>query len=189
MVYMIIYDTATTLNGFLADENDSLDWLFAVEGGAEPSPDQYPANATVIVEGSHTYEWVLRQEKLIEEPGKWQAMFGDKPTFVFSSRELPIPEGADVRLVSGAVVDHLADIRAAAGEGDIWVMGGGELVGQFYDAGVLDRIALSVAPASLPGGAPLLPRRIGPDRLRLVSAFAQGQFARLLYDVISPEGD
>ncbi len=180
----IIYDAATTLNGWIADENHSLDWLFAVEGGAAPTPEQYPADAAVLVEGSHTYEWVLRNENLIAEPAKWQRLFGDKPTFVFTSRELPVPDGADVRLICGEVTDALPALPAAAGDSDIWVIGGGELAGQFFDAGALDRIALSVAPAALTGGAPLLPRRIGADRLRLVSAYPQGQFARIIYDVL-----
>jgi dihydrofolate reductase len=98
-----------------------------------------------------------------------------------------VPEGADVRFVSGDVAQALPGIRAAADGGDIWVVGGGDLAGQFYDAGALDRIELSVAPAALTAGAPLFPRRVGPERLRLVSAGAVGQFARLVYDVL-PEG-
>ena len=183
----IIYDTATSVNGWIADERHSLDWLFAVEGGGEPSPDQYPSDAAVMVEGSHTYEWVLREERLLERPERWGELFGTKPTYVFTSRELPVPAGADVRLVSGPVADALPAIRAAAGDGDIWVVGGGELAGRFLDAGALDRIALSVAPVALTGGAPLLPRRVEASRLHLVSAHAQGQFARLIYDVITGE--
>jgi dihydrofolate reductase len=135
------------------------------------------------VEGSTTYEWVLEHERLMDEPAKWHQYFGDKPTFVFTTRDLPIPAGADVRLVSGSVDAVLPAIRDAAGGGDIWVVGGGDLAGQFLDAGALDEIALSVAPVALTGGAPLLPRRVESDRLRLVSASAIGQFARLIYAV------
>ncbi|MFM9377378.1 dihydrofolate reductase family protein [Gordonia sp. VNK21] len=179
----IVYDTATTLNGWIADEQDSLDWLFAVPGGDEPPEGTYPESATVLVMGSHTYEWVLRHEDLLTRPERWQEWYAGKHTFVFSSRALPIPDGADITLVSGPVADALPRLRAAAGGADIWVMGGGDLAGQFLDAGALDRIAVSVAPAALPGGAPLLPRRVGPDRLRLVSAEAVGPFARLVYEV------
>lgn len=180
----IIFDSATTFNGWIADEHHSLDWLFAVEGGEEPADGLYPAHAAVLVEGSSTYEWVLRFENLLERPERWRELFGDKPTFVFTSRRLPVPEGADVRFVSGDVAQALPDIRAAADGEDIWVVGGGDLAGQFFDAGALDRIEISVAPAALTGGAPLFPRRVGPDRLRLVSARAVGQFARLIYDVL-----
>lgn len=180
-----VYDTATTLNGWIADESHSLSWLFAVDGGAEPDPDLLPANIGVLVEGSSTYEWLLNESDLLAHPDRWQEFHGEKPTFVFTTRELPVPRGADVRFVRGPVADVLPEIRAAAGERDVWVVGGGELAGQFLDAGALDRIAVSVAPVLLSGGAPLLPRRLESDRLRLVSAHAAGQFARLVYAVTS----
>jgi dihydrofolate reductase len=72
---------------------------------------------------------------------------------VHTSRDIPIPQGADVRLVSGSVADAFQAIEAAAADGDIWVVGGGELAGQFPDAGLLDVIAVSVAPVALTGGA------------------------------------
>lgn len=178
-----LFDTATTINGFLADEQNSLAWLFAVEGGEHPDEGLFPTAATVLVEGSTTYEWLLAESDLIAHPEKWQEFHGDRPTFVFTTRQLPTPEGADVRFVSGAVSDALPAIREAAGDGDVWVVGGGDLAGQFLEAGALDEIALSVAPVALPGGAPLLPRRLESDRLRLVSAEKVGQFARLVYVV------
>jgi dihydrofolate reductase len=179
----IIFDGAATINGFLADEHDSLDWLFAVDG-PEPDPALLPTGVTVHVEGATTYLWVLRYEGLMENPAKWQELFGDRPTFVFTHRDLPIPDGADVRLVRGPVAEHLEAIRAAAADGNIWLVGGGELVGQFLDAGALDVLAVTVAPATLAGGAPLLPRNLGPDRLRLREAGRSGPFARLVYDVL-----
>ena len=180
----IVFDTATTLNGFLADEHDSLAWLFAVEGGDDPGEDLLPQGHGVLVEGSTTYEWVLNESDLIAHPERWQEFYGDRPTFVFTSRDLPIPAGADVRLIDGPVADALPAIRAAAGDADIWVVGGGDLAGQFLDAGALDVIALSLAPTTLPAGAPLLPRLVGSDRLRLESARKVGPFARLVYEVL-----
>ncbi len=179
----IIFDTATTLNGFLADHDNSLDWLFAVENGTEPPAELVPADATVLVEGATTYQWILDHEGILEQPEKWQHFHGGRPTFVFTTRQLPVPERADVRFVRGAVCEALPAIRDAAAGGDIWVVGGGDLAGQFLDAGVLDEIRLSIAPVALTGGAPLLPRNVGADRLRLISAAAHGQFGRLIYAV------
>ncbi|MCW4385461.1 dihydrofolate reductase family protein [Salinibacterium sp. SYSU T00001] len=179
----VLFDTATTINGFIADENNSLAWLFAVEGGDHPDEGLFPSSATVMVEGSTTYEWLLAESQLIEHPEKWAEFYGDKPVFVMTTRQLPVPEGADVRFRSGAVTDVLPELREAAGGGDIWVVGGGDLAGQFLDAGALDEIAISVAPVALTGGAPLFPRRVESDRLRLESAEKFGQFARLVYSV------
>lgn len=179
----IIFDTATTINGWIADEQNSLAWLFAVENGDAPDEGLFPADAAVLVEGSTTYEWILAEEDILAHPERWQNFHGDKTTFVFTTRDLPVPEGADVRFVSGSVADALPAIREAAGARDIWVVGGGDLAGQLLDIGALDEIAISVAPVALTGGAPLLPRRIESDRLHLVSAKAVGQFARLVYEV------
>lgn len=179
----IVYNTATTLNGFLADEKNSLAWLFAVDNADAPDMAAFMAGIGVFVEGSTTYEWVLREENLLAEPHKWQQFYGTRPTFVFTKRTLPVPAGADVRFLSGDVADALAEIRAAAGENDIWVVGGGDLAGQFLDANALDEIVVSVAPATLSTGAPLLPRNIGAEKLTLVSADKRGQFAQLKYSV------
>ncbi len=178
----IFFDSATSINGWIADEDNSLAWLFAVE---EPSADDdlMPSGFGVLVMGSTTYEWLLEHEDLLAQPEKWQGFHGHRPAFVFTTRSLPIPAGADVRFVAGSVADALPALRAAAGEQDIWVVGGGDLAGQFLDAGALDEIRLSVAPVALTGGAPLLPRRVEADRLHLVSARAAGQFARLVYEV------
>lgn len=179
----IIFDTATTINGWIADEQNSLAWLFAIENGDTPDAGLFPADAGVLVEGSTTYEWILAEEDILAHPEKWRDFHGDKTTFVFTTRDLPVPEGADVRFVNGSVADALPAIREAAADRDIWVVGGGDLAGQFLDIGELDQICLSVAPVALTGGAPLFPRRIESDRLRLVSATAVGQFARLVYEV------
>jgi dihydrofolate reductase len=178
-----LFDTATSIDGFIADEHNSLAWLFAVEGGEHPDEGLFPTTATVMVEGSTTYQWLLDESDLLAHPEKWQEFHGDKPTFVFTTRELPVPAGADIRFVRGAVADAVTAIREAAGEGDVWVVGGGDLAGQFLDAGSLDELAISVAPVTLGAGAPLFPRRVESDRLRLVSAAAFGQFARLVYSV------
>ncbi len=179
----IIFDAAVTLNGYLADEKHSLAWLFEVPGAAEPDPDLLPANVGVHVEGSNTYQWLLENEDLLAHPEKWQEFYPGIVTYVFTTRDLPVPDGADVRFVSGDVSTVLSQIREAAGDKNIWVLGGGELLGQFLDHGALDTLALTIAPAALAGGAALLPRNIGSEQLELIQAKQAGPFARLVYRV------
>lgn len=182
----MIFSTAATLNGFLADDDHSLDWLFATPGGDEAGA-EFPAFLSTIgaiVQGSSTYEWVLAHEDLLAHPEKWPAFYGARPTFVFTSRELPAVAGADVRFVRGDVQTAWSGIRDAAGDRDVWIVGGGDLAGQFADAGLLDEMRISIAPATLESGTPLLPRTLGPDSLRLESVRRISQFAELVYSVI-----
>ncbi|WP_425549741.1 dihydrofolate reductase family protein, partial [Citricoccus alkalitolerans] len=105
----VIYETAATLNGFLATEDDSLDWLFEIPG-EQPDITDFMGSAAAMVMGSTTYEWVLAIEDLVAHPEKWASSMGRKPVFVFSSRELPVPAGADVRILDGDVGRHLPEI-------------------------------------------------------------------------------
>jgi dihydrofolate reductase len=135
--------------------------------------------------GSTTYDWIVRHSDLLSEPSRWAY---EMPTWVFSSRELPPIEGADIRFVSGDVRPvHAEMVDAAAGK-NVWLVGGGDLVGQFADHGLLDEIILGVAPVTLGSGAPLLPRRLTTPPLQLLDAkVADGTFAMLRYAVGSPQ--
>ena len=106
------------------------------------------------------------------------------PTWVFSTRTLRSIAGADVRFVRGDVRPvHQARVQAAAGR-NVWVVGGGDLVGQFDDAGLLDELIVQIAPVTLGAGKPLLPRRIAQPALRLQSVTTLGRlFAELRYKV------
>jgi dihydrofolate reductase len=69
----------------------------------------------------------------------------------------------------------------AAGEKNVWLVGGGELVGQFADASMLDEVLVGIAPVTLGGGAPLLPRRLTAADLELIDVGRDKQFALLSY--------
>jgi dihydrofolate reductase len=180
-----IYNTATTLDGFLATSDNSLEWLFEVPGSeeAESGVVDFLAGIGAMAMGSTTYEWVVDHESLVEKPKNWTDWYADRPTWVFTHRELPVVKGANIRFTQAPVGDVHAEMVAAAGGKDIWLMGGGDLVGQFADAGLLDRITATIAPVTLGSGAPLLPREILVDRLTLLSVEQRGQFAELTYAV------
>ncbi len=74
-------------------------------------------------------------------------------------------------------------MTAAADGKDLWVVGGGDLVGQFADAGLLDEVIVYIAPVTLGGGAPLLPRKLD---LRLEELAQNRAFACARYSVVGP---
>ena len=177
------YYTATSIDGYLADEDNSLDWLFQF-GDVEGMDDVYARfikEVGAIAMGSTTYEWVVEHENLLEDLEKWPY---DVPTWVFSTRELPVVEGADIRFVEGDVVPVHAEMVNAADGGNVWLVGGGDLVGQFHDHGLVDELVLTVAPVTLASGPPLLPREITSPPLKLVDVQQYGDvFAVLTYEV------
>ncbi len=182
-----LYYTAASLDGFLADPQNSLDWLFQFQPPeGEDNYEVFAKEVGALAMGSTTYEWLLNHEIFPEgrEPKPW---FYSQPTWVFSSRTLRVVEGADIRFVKGDVRPVHAEMLKAAGEKNVWVVGGGELAGQFYDHGLLDELVISFASVTLGEGAPLLPRRIITPPLKLLSARQHGDgFAVLKYAVPKP---
>ncbi len=177
------YYTAASMDGFLADATGRLDWLFEAESGMPDHFNAFFAGVGAFAMGATTYEWVYEHERLAAEPVHWQQWYADVPCWVFTHRDLPTVAGADIRFVRGDVRPvHAAMTEAAAGR-NIWLVGGGELVGTFADQGLLDEILLSVAPVTLGAGAPLLPRRLTASRLTLDDVAQVGQFAYLTYSV------
>jgi dihydrofolate reductase len=178
------YYTATSLDGWIADPDNGLDWLFEVgEGGDSPFAGFF-AGVGAFACGATTYRWALEHEDLLAHPEKWRTFYGDVPCWVFTHRDdLPAVPGADITFVRGDVAPvHRAMAEAAGGKG-IWLVGGGELVGAFADQGLLDEIVVGVAPVTLGGGAPLLPRRLTSSVLTLTGVEQRGQFAYLTYAV------
>lgn len=177
-----IYYTAASLDGFIADRNNSLDWLFRLEGEGDRDYPDFIRDIGAIAMGSTTYEWILNYEKLLEDPGKrWPY---EQPCWIFTTRELPAVPGAGIRFVRGDVRPVHADMVAAAGGKNVWLVGGGELVGQFHDYGLLDELVVTVGSVTLGAGAPLLPRMIADPPLVLESVIAMPPgFAQLRYRV------
>jgi dihydrofolate reductase len=176
-----IYYTATTLDGFLATADDSLQWLFDVPGsdGANDRFGPFMAGVGGILMGSSTYLWILEHEQIVEHPEKWEEWYGGKDCVVMTTRSLPAVPG--VRFASGDVRPVHASL-AASGK-DVWAAGGGDLVGQLADAGLLDELWVSVAPVTLGAGKPLLPRLLTSADLSLTDVERDGQFVHLTYAV------
>ncbi|WP_019203955.1 dihydrofolate reductase family protein [Tsukamurella sp. 1534] len=149
------YYTASTLDGFLADENDSLAWLLSqpIDDGGPLNIEEFMAGIGAIAMGYTTYQWVV--DHIAESDELWP--YADYPTFVFTHRE-PELLHESIRLIAGDPASHRAALEAAAGDKGVWVVGGGDLAAQFAEAGMLDDVVISYAPATVGSGRPLFPR-------------------------------
>ena len=176
------YYTATTLDGFIADPNHSLDWLFTrdQEPGGPLNYADFIIDIGAIAMGSTTYDWILDHEFAGKDPSQWKWAY-DMPSWVFTHRELRVVPGAQIEFTSADVATVHAKMVSAAGGKNVWIVGGGDLAGQFADAGLLDEVLVSIAPVTLGGGAPLLPRRL---ELRLEELGRNGDFAAARYAVV-----
>ena len=164
------YYCAMSLDGYIAESDDTLGWLTGYQGSyggddAQPmkgSYDRFYEGVGALVMGSVTYEWVLR------ELDTWP--YAGKPTWVLSSRDLPKPESEDVRIANAEVQSLHGEMMAAAGDKDLWVVGGGNVASQFADAGLLDEVLVTLVPVVLGEGKPLFDRRLPGGPMKLTAA-------------------
>lgn len=159
------YYVAQSLDGYIAETDGGLDWLLTygadaadegteagASGATDGGYDRFYAQVGALAMGSGTYEWML------EHVERWP--YGELPAWVFTSRELPVQAGADVRFARGPIEPVHAELRAAAGDRNVWVIGGGELASQYAEAGLLDELLLTVVPVVLGDGIPTFARRL-----------------------------
>jgi dihydrofolate reductase len=183
------YYCAMSLDGYIAEADDTLDWLTGYQGSyggddAQPmkgSYDRFFQGVGALVMGSVTYEWVLR------ELDSWP--YAGTPTWVLSSRDLPQPEGADVRVANGEVRSLHGEMVGTAGDKDLWVVGGGNVASQFADAGLLDDVLVTLVPVVLGEGKPLFDRRLpgGPMKLTHARPYDTGM-VDLRYEIGAADG-
>lgn len=188
-----VYYCASSLDGYIAEADDSLDWLLGYNGtfeheAAEPDPmseggpyERFYEGVRALVAGSATYEWILDHLD-VAGAGEWP--YTGKPFWVMSSRELRLPEGHDVRVVDVSVGELYGEMAAAAGDGVLWVVGGGNVASQFAQEGLIDEVHVTVVPVVLGAGKRLFERRLpsGPMQLTGTRTFKNGM-VELRYEI------
>jgi dihydrofolate reductase len=139
------YNVAATLDGYIAGPQGEFDWI-----PDDPTVDFAGIFAKVdtVLLGRRSYEVALEGGTPPWAPGA--------RVYVFS-RTLRAEEYPDVTVVSDDAGRVVSELRAEAGDGEIWLFGGGELFGSLLAAGQVDTVEVTVVPILLGGGVPLLP--------------------------------
>jgi dihydrofolate reductase len=162
-----IYYTASSLDGFIVDTEDSLDWLTSrhIEENGPLGYRVFADSVGALVMGSTTYEWLVRNQ-----PGDWMY---SQPTWVLTRRSGVVAPGHPVRTYAGAVADLHPLLVEAAGGAHVWVVGGGAVAAQFAAAALIDEMIVSYAPCTLGAGAPVLPVR---SEWKVAASLINGDF-------------
>lgn len=181
------YYAASSLDGYIATPEHSLDWLFQFGSVEDTSYPTFIRDVGAIAMGSNSYEWILQHQSDLD-PKRSHEWPYKQPAWIFTTRSLPTVSGADIRFVQGDVKPVHDQMAVEAAGKNIWILGGGELAGQFYDRGLPDELIVQVTPVTLGHGLPLLPRVISSPALKLISATTYaGAFVEIRYKVPRPE--
>ena len=157
----VIYYVASSLDGYIATSDGSVDWLSSVNAaGEDHGAGELQASVDVLLLGSHTYEFALKL-------GQWPAP--DKLSWVFTRRDLQILHPSIT--LTAQSPDEVVESLVSRGLSRAWLMGGGKLAASFHASQLISRYIVSVFPVLLGSGIPLFaPHSSSLDALRFVSA-------------------
>lgn len=168
---LILY-IATSLDGFIADEKESLEWLLKTEGEGDNGYGGFYETIDTVLLGRRTYDWIMKHEN-----GNFP--YKDKKCYVFSKSL----KGKNnyVEFMNEDIPAFVKKLKGQEG-GDIWIVGGGELLSYFIKERLVDRFIVTFAPALIGRGIPLFKENDIEMDLELKSVRRFNQFAELQYD-------
>ena len=157
----VIYYVATSLDGYIATPDGSVEWLSRIRtAGEDHGAGELEARADALLLGSHTYEFALKL-------GQWPSP--DKLSWVFTRRALPILHPS-ITLTAQNPRD-VVELLGSRGLRRAWLMGGGKLAASFHADHLISRYIFSIFPVLLGSGIPVVaPHSSAPDALRFVAA-------------------
>lgn len=164
---------ASSLDGYIATKEESLEWLFKVEGEGDNGFTEFYETVDTVLMGKRTYDWIMKQD-IKEFPYK------NKECYVFTRSVVEDTE--NVRFVNDDVTNFIHKLKNQEGK-NIWIVGGGELLQSFIQEKLVNELILTVAPTILGKGIPLFKEGDYQLDLSLKGTRNFNQFVELHYDV------
>lgn len=164
---------AASLDGYIATKDDSLEWLFQVEGEGDNGYSAFYETIDTIVMGRRTYDWIVHHD-----PDEFP--YVNKECYVFTRSALN--DNEHVKFINDDIKHFVNDLKSRDGH-NIWVVGGGELIRSFIQENLIDEFIVTVAPVILGSGIPLFKEGNHQVNLSLKGTKTYNQFVELHYEV------
>jgi dihydrofolate reductase len=176
----IIVYIATSADGYIARPDGDVEWLNRRPPTADHRMRAFYRTIDTILWGRKTYDWAVDYHKKHDGTGE---IFDTKVANYVFSRKPAKRIHSGVQFVSEPVPVFARRQRATPGK-HMWLMGGGELIASFLDAGEIDEFDIHVIPTFIGEGIPLIAPRHRDVELSLRSAgkYSDGS-ARLRYEI------
>jgi len=169
---LILY-IATSLDGYIATEDDSLEWLFKTEGEGDNGYSDFYNTIDTILIGRRTYDWIMK-----EESGNFP--YKNKECYIFSKSKSGKEE--NVEFINQDLVSFTNKIKRLDG-GNIWLVGGGSLLQAFIKERLVDELIITIAPTLIGNGIPLFKNNDFEMELELMNIRKFNQFVEIHYKV------
>lgn len=164
---------AATLDGYIATENDELDWLFSVKGDGDNGYGRFMADIDQIIMGKKTYDWLIQHENLDSDSENWP--YTNQQSYIFTRSQLT--DTLHAKFVHPSNLTEFVQNLS----GNTWLVGGGEIIRLFLEADLIDEFFITVSPLLLGAGRSLFPNGSYFADLELLGTQTYGQFVELHY--------
>ncbi|WP_033544004.1 dihydrofolate reductase family protein [Planococcus sp. CAU13] len=169
----IVCYIAQSLDGYIATEDDSLDWLFKVEGEGDAGYSEFMETIDTVVMGRRTYDWVMEMEK-----GEYP--YPGLKSYIFSRTVSPNASSENIEFTDMDIPAFADKLKSQPGK-NIWVIGGSRLLADFMESGLIDEFIISIAPIIIGKGIPLFQKSDLMTEYKLKDIKRYGEFAQLHY--------
>ncbi|WP_399632692.1 dihydrofolate reductase family protein [Sporosarcina sp. SG10008] len=166
---------ATSLDGYIATKDESLEWLFNVEGEGDNGYSDFYESVDTVLMGKKTYDWIMKHET-----GEFP--YKNKACYVFTRS--PIEDTVDVKFTNEDIISFTNKLKSQEGK-NIWIVGGGELLQSFIKEKLVDELIITVAPSIIGKGIPLFKEGDYQLDLSLKGTRNFNQFVELHYGVLN----
>lgn len=171
----ICFYGAISLDGYLANEHDSLQWLFDTPTGEETTYEAFEQQIDTTIMGRITYEEV---KKMTENA----PVYPDKTNYIYSRT---LSQLKDAIVIPEDIVSFVKELKTKEGK-MIWIVGGGRLVTELMEHELIDEWFIQLAPVFLGKGKRLFQEQSTPQRLTLVETKTMGELVEVHYSKNEP---
>jgi dihydrofolate reductase len=161
-----------TLDGYLADKDHQLDWLYETDSGEETSYESFYKNMDIMIMGKRTFSAIETIEDI-------DRIHGTTKNYVFTHDKSLSVKG--FMPVDADVVEFVKQIE---GDQNVWIVGGNTVLAPLLEHDMVDTLIIQIAPVLLGAGVPLFTQKEMLKRFHLEGVKQYGQLAELTYSLV-----
>ncbi len=171
----VVLYIAMSLDGFIASENGSVDWLIGQEPDNQGmgSYEEFISDIDTVILGYTTYHQILTELS----PNAWP--YSEMQSYVLTHRNAQSSE--NIHFVNAEVSELVKDLKENDGK-DIWICGGASVANQLIKNDMIDIFRITIIPTILGKGLPLFNPDNNEIKLKLMNASATNGITELIYE-------
>lgn len=165
----VFFYGCVTMDGYLADKNHNLDWLYQTGSVEETGYENFYKSMDITIMGKRTFNEIKGMENI-------GSFYPTTQNYVFTHAESLSSNGFIP--VNYDIIEFVKKINK---DKNIWVIGWNTILAPLLDNDMVDNIIIQIAPVLLGKGIPLFAQQEALKRFYLKEVKKYGQFAELIY--------